>query len=86
MQCNANRISKKITELPTFRHSNNVNTVVIQESKLTNKTKPLKTPGWAAVLLDHHKNKGGGQLMPIKDTIPFVDNMAALPQPTDPHL
>ena len=81
-----NRISGKITELLTFLHGNNVNIAAIQETKLTNKTKPLKTPGWAAVRLDRHKNKGGGLLMLIKDTFPFVDNTAALPQSTDPHL
>ena len=68
MQWNANGISGKITELLTFLHSNNINIAAIQETKLTNKTKPLKTPGWAAVRLDRHKNKGGGLLMPIKDT------------------
>ena len=36
--------------------------------------------------LDRQKNKGGGLLMLIKETIPFVDNTAALPQSTDPHL
>ena len=86
MQCNANGISGKITELLTFLHSNNVNIAAIKETKLINKTKPLKTPGWAAVRLDRQKNKGGGLLMPIKDTIPFVYNTAALPQSADPHL
>ena len=65
------------------------------KTKLTNKTKPLKTPGWAAVRLDRHKNKGSGLQMPIKDsglqmpikdTIHFVDNSAALPKSADPHL
>ena len=55
-------------------------------SKLTNKTKPLKTPGWTAVRLDRHKNKGGGLLVLICDTIPFVDNTAALPLSADLHL
>ena len=82
MQWNA-KISCKITQLLTFLHSNNVNIAAIQETKLTNKTKPLKTPGWAAVRLDRHKNKGGDLLMLIKDTIPFVDNTAALPQSAD---
>ena len=86
MQRNAYGISGKITELLTFLHSNNVNIAVIQESKLTNKTKPLKTPGWAAVRLDRHKNKDGGLLMLIKEAIPFVNNTAALPQSADPHL
>ena len=36
--------------------------------------------------LGRHKNKGGSLLMLIKDTIPFVDNTAALPQSADPHL
>ena len=62
MQWSANGISEKINELLTFLHSNNVNIAAIQETKLTNKTKPLKTPGWAAVRLDRHKNKGGGLL------------------------
>ena len=42
MQLNANGISGKVTELQTFLHSNNVNIAAIQETKLTNKTKPLR--------------------------------------------
>ena len=79
-------ISEKITEQLNFLHRNNVNIAAIQEAKLNNKTKPLKTPEWEAERLDRHKNKGGGLLLPIKDTIPFVDNTAGLPQSTDPHL
>ena len=65
MQWNANGISGKITELVTFLHSNNVNMAAIQSTKLTNKSKPLKTPGQAAVRLNRHKNKGRGLLMLI---------------------
>ena len=86
MQWNANGISGKITKLLTFLHSNNVNIAVIQETKLTNKTKPLKTSGWVDVRLDRHKNNGGGLLMLINDTIPFVDNPSAIQQSFDPHL
>ena len=78
MQWNANGISDKITELLTFLHSNNVNIAAIHRAKLTNKTKPLKTPGLAAVRLDRQKNKGGNLLMLIKDTIPFVDKTAII--------
>ena len=53
---------------------------------LSKKSKPRKTPGWAAVRLDRNKNKGGGLLMLIKYTMPFVDKTAALPQSADPHL
>ena len=42
MQWNANGINGKITELPTFLNSNNVNIAAIQETELTNKSKPLK--------------------------------------------
>ena len=86
MQWNASGISGKITELLTFLHGSNFNIAAIQEAKLTNKTNPLKMLGWAAVRLDRHKNKGGGLLMLIKDTIPFVENTAALLQSADPHL
>ena len=86
MQWNANGISGKIAKLLNFLHSNNVNIAAIHETRLTNQTKPLKTSGWAAVRLDRHKNKGGGLLMLIKDTIPFVNNTAALPQSVVPHL
>ena len=86
MQWNANGISGEITELLTFLRSNNVNIAAIQDIKLTNNSKPLKSPGWSAVRLDRHKYKGGGLPMLIKDTIPFVDNTAALPQSPDPHL
>ena len=86
MQWNANGISGRINALLTYLHINNVNIAAIQESKLTNRNKPLITLGCAAVRLDRHKNKGGGLLMLIKDTILFVDNTAALPQSADPHL
>ena len=69
MHWNANGISGKITELLTFLHSNNVNIAAIQETKLTNKTNPLRSPGWADVQLDRHKNNGDGLLMLIKDMI-----------------
>ena len=85
MQWNANGISGRITELLTFLHSNNVNIAAIQETKLTNKSKPHKTSGWAAVRLDRHKNKGGGLLILIKDTIQFVNCTVAFPQSVDPH-
>ena len=92
MQWNANGTSGKIILLLTFLHCNNVNIAAIQDTKLTNNTKPLKTPERAAVRLDRYKNKGGGLLMPIKDSqskidrIPFVDSSAAHPQSADPHL
>ena len=86
MQWNAYGISGKIAELLNFLHSINVNISAIQKTKLTNKTRPLKTEGWAATRLDRHKNKGGGLIMLIKDAIPFVDNTAALPWSTDSHL
>ena len=35
---------------------------------------------------DRHKNKGGGLLGIMKNTIPFVDITAALPQAAYPHL
>ena len=71
MQWNANGISGKITELLTCLHSNNVNIADIQETKRTNKSKPLQTLGWAAVRHDRQKNKGGGLLMLIKEMIPL---------------
>ena len=49
MQWNTNGISGKITELLTFLHSNNVNIAAIQETKLSNESKPLKAPGLVAV-------------------------------------
>ena len=82
MQWNANGISGKITELLSFLHRNYVNIAAIQQTKMTNMTKPV----WAAVRLVRHKNKGGDLLMLIKNTIPFVDNTATLPQSADPHL
>ena len=36
--------------------------------------------------LDRHRNRVGGLLMLINDTIPFVDITAVLPQSVDPHL
>ena len=70
----------------TFLHSSNVNIAAIQETKLTNNTKPHKAPGWAAVRLDRQKCKGGSLLMLFKETILFVDNTAVHPPSADPHL
>ena len=70
MQWNANEISGKITELLTFLNSNDVKIATIQETRLTNKSKPLKTQGWAAVRLGRHKNKGGGMLCQSKTRYP----------------
>ena len=75
-----------MTGLLTFLQSNNVSIAAIQETKLTNKSKQLITPGWTAVRLHRHENKGGSLLMLIRDTFPFVDNTAALLQSADPHL
>ena len=86
MQWNANLIRGKITELLRFLHSNNVHIADIHGTKLIKKTELLNTPGWTAVRLDRHKNKGGGLQMQIKDEINIVDNTAALPQSADPRL
>ena len=74
-----------MTELQTFLNSNNANIAAIRKTKLTNKTNSHKTTGCAAVRHDRHKNKGGGVLMLVKDTISFDDNTASLPQSADPH-
>ena len=47
---------------------------------------PPKALGLVAVRLANHMNKGDGLIMLIEDTIPFVDNTAALPQSTDSHV
>ena len=86
MQWNTNGMSGMITELLTFLNSNNVNITAIRKTKMTNMIKPLKTQGLAAVRLDRHKNKGGGLLLLIKDTIPFINNTAANLQSADAHL
>ena len=85
MQWNAIGISGKITELLTLLLSNNVNIAAIQEIKLTNKNKPLKTAGWAAVQLDRHKNKGGVLLMQIKTRSPSSTSRPLF-QSSDHHL
>ena len=86
MKWNANGISGKMTDLLNFLHSSSDKITAIQETKLTNRTKPHRPPRWTAVRLDRHKNKGGGLQMLIKDTIQFVDNTAALPQSADPSM
>ena len=46
----------------------------------------LKRQDWATVRHYRQKNKGDGLLILMKDTIPCVDNTAALPQSADRHL
>ena len=86
MQWNANGVSGEIIELLNILHSINANIAAIHEAKLTDKTIPVKMPGWAVVRHERSKNKGGNLPILIKDTILFIDNTAALSQSADPHL
>ena len=74
------RNQRNITELLTFIHSNNVNIADIIETKLTYVTKPLKTPGLAAVRLDRLNKKRwkNSFCKKILTHIPFHDAQHAL--------
>ncbi len=66
--------------------NNNIMIAAIQETKLTDKSKPKKTPGYTMLRKDRGTDKGGGLAFLINETIHFhtEPNPPGLEQ--DPHI
>ncbi len=52
----------------------NIHVAMVQETKLTDKSKDFSTPGYTLVREDRKRDKGGGLAFLVKDTIPFHTN------------
>ena len=71
LQININGLYGKLTELLDLLNDKNIHICAIQESKLTSKSKAMKTPHYTMVRKDRGKNKGGGLVFLVHESIPF---------------
>ena len=71
LQLNANEISKKLTELGVVMENNKVKVAVIQESKLTPKSKNPCIQNYPTVRKDRPHCQGGGLLIFIHRSVSF---------------
>ena len=54
-----------------FLTTNNIQVAMVQETKLTSKSKDIKTPGYTLLRKDRGKDKGGGLAFLIREDITF---------------
>ena len=71
LQLNANGIGNKLTELGVIRENNKVKVAVIQESKLTPKSKNPCIQNYITVRKDRPRGQGGGLLIFIHRSVTF---------------
>ena len=80
LQWNCCGIQNKLTELTSFVNEHNIKIIVLQETKLTNKSKTPEIPNFVLVRKDRKRDTGGGLAIFIHSSIifqeydPFPDN------------
>ena len=84
LQWNANGIDNKQTELSIFLEGHNVKMAVIQESKLTAKSRSPNIQNYTLVRQDRCQGPGGGLLFFIHNSVSFKP--LATTSRNDPHL
>ena len=86
LQLNANRIGNKLTELGVVLDRNKVKVAVIQESKLSPKSKNPCIQNYTTVHKDCSHGQGGGLLIFIYRSITFSKQPSSPESLSDPHL
>ena len=86
LQLNANGIGNKLTELEVVLERNKVKVAVIQESKLSPKSKNPCIQNYTTVRKDRSHGQGGGLLIFIHRSITFSKQPSSLESLSDPHL
>ena len=86
LQLNANGIGNKLTELEVVRERNKVKVAVIQESKLSPKSKNPCIQNYTTVRKDRSHGQGGGLLIFIRKSITFSKQPSSPESLSDPHL
>ena len=71
LQLNCNGIKNKYTELNLWLKENDIKIAAIQETKLTNKSKPPNFPNYTLIRKDREWDTGGGLAFLVHETIPF---------------
>ena len=86
LQLNANGIGNKLTELGVVMENNKVKVAVIQESKLTPKSKNPCIQNYTIVRKDRPHGQGGGLLIFIHRSVTFSKQPSSAESLYDPHL
>ena len=86
LQLNANGIGNKMTELVVVLERNKVKVAVIQESKLSPKSKNPCIQNYTTVRKDRSHGQGGGLLIFIHRSIIFSKQPSSAESLSDPHL
>ena len=86
LQLNANGIGNKLTELEVVLERNKVKVAVIQESKLSPKSKNTCIQNYTTVRKDHSHGQGRGLLIFIHRSITFSKQPLSPESLSDPHL
>ena len=86
LQFNANGIGNKLTELGVILERNQVKVAVIQESKLSSKSKNPCIRNYTTVRKDCPHGHGGGLLVFIHESIAFSKQPSSPEALSDPHL
>ena len=86
LQLNANGIGNKLTELEVVLERNKVKVAVIQESKLTPKSKNPCIQNYTTVRKDRSHGQGEGLLFFIHRSITFSKQPSSPESLSDPHL
>ena len=86
LQLNDNGIGNKLTELGVVLERNNVKVAVIQESKLSSKSKNPGIRNYSTVRKDRPHGHCGGLLVFIHESIPFSKQPSSPEALSDPHL
>ena len=86
LQLNANGIGNKLAELGVVMKNNEVKVVVIQESKLTPKSKNPCIQNYTTVRKDRPRGQDGGLLIFIHRSVTFSKQPSSTESQYDPHL
>ena len=86
LQLNANGIGNKLTELEVVLEKNKVKVAVIQESKLSPKSKNPCIQNYITVRKDRSHGQGGGMLIFMHRSITFSKQPSSPESLSDPHL
>ena len=86
LQLNANGIGNKLTELEVVLERNKVNVAVIQEAKVSPKSKKPSIQNYTTVRKDRSHGQGGGLLIFSHRSTTFSKQPSSAESSSDPHL
>ena len=86
LQWNANGIGNKQTELSIFLDAHDVKVAIIQESKLTAKSRSPNIQNYTLVQHDQRQGPGGGLLFCIHNSVSFIRKPQSTTSKNNPHL